>query len=357
MRRAADSLGNWLLVAAVLSAVPGRGALDSNATDLPFDGKEVMEVVNDPFLPWVPMSMGFDVTFKESRVMDVCKNGKLIKTEFADRGGSLAETDEVGADGKITTIMAEHWPVQVPPQQVYEGGATLSQLPRPIPKELMRWVQTEGNLLNVWKSGGCQAYTGGILVTKDYRIYFCQLETMDTISVTSDGVKWRFLQYDSKQAAAAQVLSFRWFEDSDEEAGKKPAPASTFFPFGIKEDLTPPAPSDVACMSNYPPHVFGYSARYEVDEGTVLKFLKSGKKVKEGVMPFRHVAGGVEDFTPEVQATFPAGVSPGQEVEAQGVFVTKDYKIYVWMLHGDNALYLTDLKDDCWLTIGAVPTH
>lgn len=318
MRRTADSLGYWLLAVAVLSAAPGRGALDSNATDIPFDGKEVVEVVNDPFLPWVPMSMGFDVVFKESRVMEICKNGKLIKTEIADRGGSLAETDEVGADGKITKIMEEHWPVQVPPPQVYEDGATLPQVPKPIPKELMRMVQTEANLLEGLKSGGCQTYTGGILVTKDYRIYFCQLETMDTISVTSDGVKWRFLQYDSKEAAAAQVLSFRWHEDSDEEAGKKPAAESTFSPFGIKESLTPPAPADVAGFSNYPPHIFGYTARYEVDEATVLKFLKSGKKVKAGVMLFRLVAGAVEDFAPEVQATFPFGVSPGATVEAHG---------------------------------------
>ncbi len=190
-------------------------------------------------------------------------------------------------------------------------------------------------------------FTGGVFITRGYKLYFWELEATNTIGITSDRNRWWFLRLEPTATEATTGLSYRTLP-----SGAHP-PA---------EGLSPPSAGDVVSISNYPDLPTQFSLRLKVADDTVREFLKTGKKVGKGIEPFADMHRGSDEpgeygcFGPRTQSRIQA-LSDGQAnnrfsqepVEAQGVFVTKDYHIYFWRLACDYALYLTDGKEDCVL--------
>jgi len=320
-----------LLALGIIAIIGNRASLfagEETNEGLPF--KHAIAAANDPWIFAVP-SMGVVYDVKEGRILDFCKNGKLTTIErVAPR--TFVE------------------PVQ---PQTYEQCMILSPVPTPVSKFVLSELggMKETDFLRATRAGAILGFTGGVLVTPDYKIYFWQLEAVNTMGLTSDGKKWWFLQSVPKPAEATGL--------SYELDSTVPQDRSYSFPM---ETLSPPLHSDVASISNFPAIPTQFLARYVVDNDTVLRLLRVGKKVKRGIDPFAPVHQSISQagYLPQFGARARSSFHPLSEVklqylgsqspiEAQGVLVTKAYKIYFWRLHGDDALYLTDGKDDCLL--------
>ena len=105
---------------------------------LPF--RAVVTMANDPWIFATP-SNGVIYDLNEDRVLELCRTGLPFPNAHISN---------------------------------YEDGAVLVPPPSPIPLGILEHYpeMTEATLLRALETGACLGYTGGVLVTKDYRVFF-----------------------------------------------------------------------------------------------------------------------------------------------------------------------------------------
>lgn len=314
------NLSGWLVAGSILTGVTigsvtatGKEAPAAEESDSPV--QSAVGAANDPFL-FVLLSSGLVYDVKPDRVIEICKHGRVVV--HSDYGG------------------------------LNEGGAVLVPPPEPVPNAIMKRFGpniNEEDFITLMETGGEYGYTGGVLVTKDYHLFFWELTEANVLKVTSGSGKWWYLKEDVTPTESETGLAYR-----TKMPGGKP----------LDEGLAPPVASDLITVLNYPA-LRQARMRYIVPKTLVVSYLTSGRKFPRGVglegfgSDFYSEGPWYQMFDPETLPSIKPtdnsdhGEINGTEmVEAEGALVTRKYKIYFWRLFG-NVLFLSDGANDCML--------
>jgi hypothetical protein len=304
------------------------------------DIHDIVSVVNWPWIFRAPGS-GYIFEMNAGRIIDLCKRGRLCKIEQVALDGQVLSSEELDKNGKVAKV--ERYTRVIDnslseKSQIYQEGAMILPAPAEPPPSIAATPLKVKDFLAAWSAQAYIAYAQGVAVTRSYRLFFWQMESANTLSLTIDGTRWWFITVDSNPAPGSTGFSFRTHFDSPHTGLSR-------------EALVPPAPSAIRAIRNEPQTLMGFSARYIVPDHEVLECLQLGTKLKPGKQPFFQIAPLVQDFDLGELLLANSETSPNEEVQTEGICVDAKYKIYFWMLRGKGTLFLSDLQDNCWLQV------